>query len=163
MTTQPPPRTFTADEFIAWSMSQPGRFELAGGVVVEMAANALGCEAMMDGVAVRIDERTVYEPDTLVRCGERTPGEAVTIDDPTIVVEVVSPSLAALDTGTKLVGYFRLPSVRHYLVVNTGVRAVTHHRLDEAGSIATRILRGGQLALDPPGITVDVGDFFATL
>jgi Uma2 family endonuclease len=38
MTTQPQPRIFTADEFIAWSMTQRGRFELVGGVVVEMAA-----------------------------------------------------------------------------------------------------------------------------
>jgi Uma2 family endonuclease len=185
MTTQPQPRTFTADEFIAWSMTQRGRFELAGGVVVEMsaervehvraklaavdalragiAANGLACEAMTDGVAVRVDERTVYEPDALVRCGERTPGEAVTIDDPVIVVEVVSPSSAALDSGTKLVDYFKLASLRHYLVVNTVPRAITHHRLDDAGAIATRILRGGQLTLDPPGITVEVESFFTNL
>ena len=87
----------------------------------------------------------------------------MTITDPVILVEVVSPSSAALDSGMKLVDCFRLPSLRHYLVVNIEPRAVTHHRLDEGGGIATRILRSGSLQLDPPGITVEVADFFATL
>lgn len=186
MTTQPQPRAFTAEEFIDWTMTQPrGRYELAGGVVVEMAAErvehvraklavvmalgssiaerGLGCEAMTDRVAVRVDDRTVYEPDALIRCGDRTSGDTVAITDPVILVEVVSPSSAALDSGMKLVDYFRLPSLRHYLVVNIEPRAVTHHRLDEAGGIATRILRSGSLLLDPPGITVEVADCFATL
>jgi hypothetical protein len=76
---------------------------------------------------------------------------------------VVSPSSTALDSGAKLVGYFRVPSVRHYLVVNTAPRAVTHHRLDDAGAIVTRILRSGELTLDPPGIAVEVEAFFANL
>jgi Uma2 family endonuclease len=186
MTTRPQPRQFTAEEFIAWAMEQPhGRYELAGGQVVTMAAEriehvraklavvmalsaaiaarGLACEAMTDGVAGRVDARTVYEPDALVRCAERTPGDAVAIADPMIVVEVVSPSLLTIDSGAKLAGYFRLPSVRHYLVVNTEPRAVTHHRLGEDGTIATRIVRAGALELDPPGFAVEIGDFFATL
>jgi Uma2 family endonuclease len=127
-----------------------------------IGARGLRCEALTDGVSVRIDERTVYEPDALVRCGERTSGDAVTISDPVIVVEVASPSTATLDSGAKLVDYFRLPSVRHYLVVNLDARAVVHHRLDGEG-ITTRILRSGELSLDPPGLTVAVADFFATL
>jgi Uma2 family endonuclease len=80
-----------------------------------------------------------------------------------IVVEVVSPSSAALDSGAKLTDYFRLASLRHYLVVNIQARAVTHHRLEDGGGIATRILRSGAYELDPPGIVVEVGDLFATL
>ena len=83
------------------------------------------------------------------------------ISDPVVVVEVVSPSSRAIDSGAKLTDYFRLPSVRHYLVVNIDARAVTHHRRGEAGDIATRILRDGTLALDPPGLTVEVAAHFA--
>jgi Uma2 family endonuclease len=186
MTTQPRQRRFTADEFIAWAIEQPeGRYELAGGEIVAMAperveharvkaavfnalgagisARGLGCEAMIDGVAVRIDAGTVYEPDALVRCGERSPGAATSIDDPVIVVEAVSPSSRAIDSGAKLTDYFALPSLRHYLVVNIDARAVAHHRRDDQGGIATRILRDGALDLEPPGIAVEVGDLFATL
>lgn len=186
MTTQPRQLRLTADEFIAWAADQPhGRYELAGGEVVAMAAERAGharakyaaakaleaaiaarglaCEMMIDGMAVRIDDLTVYEPDALVRCGPRTPDDAMHISDPVVIVEVVSPSSRALDSGAKLTDYFRLPSVRHYLVVNTDARAVTHHRSDGTGGIATHILRDGTLSLDPPGLTLAVADFFAGL
>jgi Uma2 family endonuclease len=166
-------------------MEQPrGRFELAGGEIVAMApervehmrvkfavATALRaglpaggpCEVMIDGVSVRVDDRTVYEPDALVRCGQRSPGTAIEVTEPVVVVEVVSPSSRAIDSGAKLTDYFRLPSVRHYLVVNIDARAVAHHRRDEAGEIATRILREGELVLEPPGMKVAVEEFFSTL
>jgi Uma2 family endonuclease len=183
---QPRLPEFTADEFIAWAAEQPtGRFELADGVIVAMApervghsltkvdamialraaikARGLACEALPDGASVRIDDRTVYEPDALVRCGERVPRDAVEVTDPVIVVEVVSPSSRGVDTGVKLVGYFKLPSVRHYLVVDTEHRAVIHHRRDEAGAIGVRILHDGPLALDPPGLEIEVGVVFSSL
>jgi len=186
MTTQPKPTRFTAAAFIAWATEQPrGRFELSGGEIVAMAperaahtrtkldaaialrsaiaAGGLGCEALIDGMSVRIDEATVYEPDALVRCGPRTPDDAVEVSDPLIVVEVVSPSSRGIDTGAKLVGYFRLPSVRHYLVLDTEARVVIHHRRDDAGGIATTLLHDGSLNLDPPGLVVGIRDMFATL
>ncbi len=183
MTTRPEPRHFTAETFLAWAAEQPrGRFELLGGAVVAMAperiaharckwvvANRLAaalavrhpdCEAMIDGVAVRIDEWSVFEPDSLVRCGPKSSGEATSIDDPVIVVEVVSPSSRAADSGVKLAGYFTLPSLRHYLIVDLEARAVIHHGRDAAGAIATQVLRGGNLSFDPPGIEVEVSGFF---
>ena len=116
----------------------------SGALRAGIAARGLACEAMTDGVAVRIDDRTVYEPDALVRCGERTPGEAVTITDPMIVVEVVSPSSAALDSGDEA-----RPTTSGCRACGTiwsstsRPRAVAHHRLDDGGAIATRILRAG--------------------
>ena len=68
-------------------------------------------------MAVEVDEHTVYEPDALVRCGPPLPPNAVKLSDPIIVVEVLSPSTSARDVGAKLADYFRLPSVRHYLIV----------------------------------------------
>jgi Uma2 family endonuclease len=59
---------------------------------------------------VRIDERTVYEPDALVRRGPPVDNEEVELNDPIVVVEVISPSSQALDAVTKLEAYFRLPS-----------------------------------------------------
>lgn len=186
MTTHALQRHFTADEFIAWAVQQTsGRFELVGGEVIAMAperielaraklaaVNALNagiarrnlsCEAMIDGVPVRIDDGTVYEPDVLVRCGERSPGDAIVIADPVVLVEVVSPTSLSIDSGAKLTDYFRLPSLRHYLIINLEARAIAHHRRDAEGAIATQILRAGAPALDPPGLTVEVEDFFSTL
>ena len=181
MTIEPLPERLTADAFLAWAAEQPrGRFELAAGAVVAMAperagharaklaavnalaagiaARGLPCEALPVGMSVRIDATTVYEPDALVRCGAKLADDAVVASDPVVVVEVVSPSSRALDTGAKLADYFRLPSVRHYLVVNLAARAVVHHARDAEGAIATAIVRDGRLELDPPGIGLAVAD-----
>ena len=180
---QPRQTEITADEFIAWALEQPGgRFELDNGAVVAMAperighgrvknralraleaaiaARGLGCEAHPDGATVRIDDRTVYEPDALVRCGPPLPGDAIEVTDPVIVVEAVSPSSRGIDRGVKLASYFSLPSVRHYLIVDTDRRVVIHHRRDEEGQIGVRVFRDGLLTLDPPGLTIEVRDIF---
>jgi Uma2 family endonuclease len=184
MNTQPKPARMTADEFLVWAEAQPsGRYELVSGVIVQMAAERLGhvrakmaataalreaiaasgasCEAFIDGMAVRIDEETVYEPDALVRCGPRLSDDALEIADPMIVVEVVSPSSLSVDSGAKLTGYFLVPSIQHYLVINSDARALTHYRRDANGEITIRILRDGWLRLDPPGLEVEVVSLFA--
>ena len=114
------------------------------------------CQALPDGVTVEVGEDIDYEPDVLVNCGDRLPHDAVAAPNPVIVVEVLSPRTRAVDTGRKLMDYFRLPSVRHYLVVRADKPVVTHHRRQDDGTILTRILQGGRLDLDPPGLTLDI-------
>ena len=62
-----------------------------------------------------------------------------------IVVEVVSPSSQSLDSGAKLIDYFRVLSVRHYVIVRTKDRTLIHHTRSEGGEILTRIVRDGRL------------------
>jgi Uma2 family endonuclease len=169
----------SADEFIAWSIDQPTdeRYELFDGRIVAMvgerlahvrgkqtiflllrdaiAAAGLTCEAFVDGTAVRISETSVYEPDALVRCGAPLDGDTVVIADPIIVVEVLSPSSRARDALVKLGGYFRLPSLHHYLIVDLASPTVIHHARGEGGTILTRIVPDGPVRLDPPGIVLD--------
>ena len=71
-----------------------------------------------------------------------------------IVVEVLSPTTAHHDTSAKLIGYFKLPSVRHYLVIDPEVRTVTHYAREEMPVILTE----GELRLDPPGLSLKVAD-----
>ena len=114
-------------------------------------------QAFTDGMAVEIDDRHIYEPDAMIRCGEPLDDDAVVARDPVILVEVVSRSSAGTDAGKKLVDYFRLSSIRHYLIVDPGRRAVVHHARGEDGAIVP----GGTLRLDPPGIEVATEEFFA--
>jgi Uma2 family endonuclease len=172
-----PVRTrMTSDEFIAWSMAQPDgqHFELAGGEVIAMAAErrahaltkaliwrrladavqaaGLPCDVYPDGMALEIDSGTVYEPDVLVDCRPPPPDDAVKLNDAMIVVEVLSRSTRARDSGAKLVDYFRLPSLRHYLIARTEDRTIIHHARNDDGTILTRIVRDGPVHLEPPGI-----------
>ena len=113
-----------------------------------------------DGMTVRISPRVAYEPDALVYCGERLPGDAVEVPNPIIVVEVLSPGTLDHDTSGKLAGYFQVSSVQHYLIVDPTQQLVIHHRRTD-DAIETRIAGGGTLRLEPPGIELALGDLFA--
>jgi Uma2 family endonuclease len=163
----------TTDEFLTWAKTQEGRYELQGGRVVAMSPErsrhnlakaaiwraleggieeaGLTCQTYTDGMTVRIDDTTAYEPDAQVRCGPELPEDAIEVPDPVIVVEVTSPSTRSIDTSSKLVGYFAVPSVMHYLVIDLDSGAVIHHARDALDGVHTTILRDGILRLDPPG------------
>jgi len=175
-----PPGRMTVDQFLGWAMAQPdgARHELVAGDVVALAperaaharrkariwralsdsidAAGLPCEALPDGMTVKIDHHTAYEPDAIVHCGQALADDAVIVPAPLIVVEVLSPSTATRDTGAKLADYLGLPSVHHYLIVRTDRPTVIHHRRGEGDIIETRIVTSGALALDPPGIELDL-------
>jgi Uma2 family endonuclease len=170
-------------EFQEWVEAQPrGRFERVEGEVVAMAPErwvharlkaqvwealkreikkaGLQCEAAPDGMTVEIDDDTDYEPDALVNCGPPIPDDAIAAPNPVVIVEVLSPGTASVDTGTKLADYFRLASVQHYLLVRPSRREVVHHRRVEDG-ILTQIVHEGAILLDPPGIRLALDEIYA--
>ena len=175
----------TVADYLAWAATQDEvkRTELINGQVVFMAAEQVGHnrikfaatealeralneaglvgEAFISGLTVPIDLYTAYEPDALVRLGASLPRDDMTVPDPVVVVEVTSPSSAHMDTSAKLIGYFKLASVRHYLVVDPDTQTVTHHAHSDDGTESARTLSGGELRLDPPGLVIDVADLFA--
>jgi Uma2 family endonuclease len=170
----------TVETFLAWAMEQPegSRYELRAGRIVSMAPQrsghalmafraarrlaeaveraSLDCTVYGDGITVRVDDATTYIPDAMVRCGPDLPGDALAVTDPMVLIEVVSPSSASRDQRSKLIDYFRIPSLRHYLIIDGDSRTVIHHARNDDGTILTRIVRdGGAIALDPPGLLLD--------
>ncbi len=111
------------------------------------------CEVLADGIAVRVDEDADREPDAVVARGARTAPDAVAVSDP-VVAEVLSPGTRVLDAGLKPTDYFRVASVRHYLILHAGRHTVSHHRRGEDGGTETRLASEGGIVLDPPGVTV---------
>jgi Uma2 family endonuclease len=174
-------KRMTVPEYVAWAKRQSsGRYELVHGFPVAMAPQraehaktkflvalalraailraGLPCHVLPDGMSVRVDDETVYEPDALVYCGAEVPDGTIFIENPTIVVEVISPSNEAVDTGAKLIGYFKVPSVAHYLIVHPLQRVVTHHARGTGELIETRIKPDGEIRLDPPGLSLTVAE-----
>ena len=177
-----PDEIVTARTFVEWSERQKHRYELLDGTVVEMAAErlihaqtkfavanalaraiaeaGLSCEALVDGMAVLVDDETVFEPDALVRCGDPLPRDTLLITDPVVVVEVVSPSTQRIDALLKLTRYFHNPTIVHYMIVMPDQHSVCHHRRDVDGRIETAIHSTGWLELEPPGMSVDIDTLF---
>jgi Uma2 family endonuclease len=175
-------KRMTMPEFLAWAETQEnGRYELISGHPVAMApersepvqaklwaANALEaaieradvvCQAFVDGLTVAIDESTGYVPDALVNCGEPVPRDSMTAPNPVIVVEVLSPSTGGIDTAVKLAGYFRVPSLKHYLIVDLERRHVVHYRKRLDDTVTVVVMSEGEISFDPPGISVAVASF----
>ncbi|WP_363348169.1 Uma2 family endonuclease [Methylocystis echinoides] len=174
----------TVEEFLAWSEAQEGRFELVDGVVYAQAAEraahaemklnvavalmtalrAKGLErrAMVDGMGVRVGATTVYEPDALVYCGPKLRGDALLVENPVAVVEVISPTTGRNDHTRKLAGYFAVPSIRHYLIVDPDERLVVHHERRADGVVVSHILTEGAAKLDPPGVELALSELYGS-
>lgn len=178
------PTRMTAAEFLAWSQDwgEGERYELVDGLVVRLSAErsrhalvksdidgelkravskaGLPCTVWPDGMAVAVSDAVVMEPDAAVSCGP-VDLDALVVDAPVIVVEVLSPTSRGTDTGLKLTAYFNLPSLAHYLVVDPVKKLVTRHSRRADGGIDTAILREGTIRLDPPGLDAELERFFA--
>ena len=69
--------------------------------------------------AFRLRERTMDSsllPDVIVRCGPMAPG-ATSLEDPTILIEVMSDGSVGRDRVEKWRVYQKLPSLQHYVLV----------------------------------------------
>src|SRR5215813_3061252 len=172
----------SVDEFLAWADRQPGRYELHNGVVYAMSPEGAGhakvkfavqtalaagiqnrglpCHMAPDGMTIRVDDTTAYEPDAVVYCRPELPPRAVEVPNPVILVEVLSPSTRRIDATAKLAGYFRLPSLAHYLIVDPDEWLIIHHARGAGDAILTHVVREGRIALDPPGLEVAVEDIY---
>ena len=174
-------RHYTADEFLALAIgrSRP-RYELRNGELVEMAperaghaytkmylafalqaaARAIGADVLPDGMSVKVDDGTVYEPDAIVRMGDRLGDDETHVPDPVILCEVLAPSTSGIDHNEKLKGYFTISTVRHYLIVDLKARTITHYRRNAAGKLVGDTITAGELLLDPPGLRLQVAEVF---
>jgi Uma2 family endonuclease len=178
-----PDLPMSREEYRRWAQEQrTGRFERVDGAVVAMAperashadrkaliwlalrqavtAAGLQCHVYPDGMTVEVDDSD-FEPDAILHCGDPLPGDSIAVPDPLIVVEVLSPSTRGVDLTRKLVAYFRVPSVRHYLVFWVDRPQVVHHRRREDGQgIETRMLTEGEMRLGPPGISITLAEIY---
>ena len=174
----------TVQDYLDWATTQRDapRTELINGQIVAMtperiehveikdavtlalktaiARAGVPCHAVGDGMTVRIDNHTAYGPDGLVYCGERLKRGSLTVPNPVIIVEVLSPTTSHTDTSAKLIGYFKLPSVHHYLIIDPDACAVEHHSRAADGNVSGHTVTSAAIRLDPPGLSIDVAELF---
>jgi Uma2 family endonuclease len=174
-------KPMTADAYLAWLEEQPTwRYELVDGQIIAMnpqraehievkvavvralqdSLQGKPCHALGDGMCIRVDERTVFEPDALVYCGEKMRGDTTVLTNPVVVVEILSPGTKTVDTTRKLEGYFKLPSVRHYLIVDPNARAIVHHARTNGEDIATSVVSSGSITLTAIDVSLPVSACF---
>ena len=107
-----------------------------------------------------------HYPDLVVICGKPRYGarDEHALINPTLLVEVLSPSTADYDRGAKFDHYKSIPELTEYLVVFTDERRVEHRRrVSEAQWLTTDVI-GGSVQLDSiGGVSITLEEIYADL
>lgn len=136
-----PKTRYTAEEYLALERKAEFKSEFVNGMIIALAGttrrhnliagNVFGelraqlrgrnCEVYMSDIRLKVDPTGLYTyPDVLVACGDiRFEDQHVdTLLNPSVIIEVLSPSTEAYDRGEKFVHYRRLESLREYVLVS---------------------------------------------
>lgn len=170
-------RPLTLDEFLDWERAQEERYEFDGVQPVAMTggsrdharvvlrlASALaarvrpGCEAFPDNLKVLAAGRARY-PDVTVACG---PQDALPRDtvEPTVVVEVLSPSTALTDRRVKAFEYMQHPAVEVVVLLAQDAPEATVWRRSEGWRRTELEGRDAVLALPEVGAEVPLSGIY---
>lgn len=143
----------TLAEFLAWEDHQPERpeffqgesFARVGGtarhnrVILNLASrigdhlDGTGCQVVAGNMKVQISEGVLY-PDVMVTCGRAEAGDEQTVTDPTLIIEILSPSTRGYDKRDKFILYRSLASLREYALIDPVQRVVEVFTLAEGGA-----------------------------
>ncbi|MBI3249121.1 MAG: Uma2 family endonuclease [Deltaproteobacteria bacterium] len=156
MSLQPQPR-ITPEEYLALERKALYKSEYLDGEVFAMSGasrehnlisfNISGelhpqlrhrsCEAYTNDMRVKISPTGLYTyPDVIVVCDEPQfeDAEVDTLLNPTLIVEVLSPSTEDYDRGGKFEYYRTLPSLREYLLVAQDRCHIVHYTRQKDGT-----------------------------
>ena len=177
-TAAPSPR-FDADAYLAWEAQQPERHEYLAGEVFAMAGGSRAhatvagnmfmalrnhlrggpCSVFIADMKLRVQvDDAFHYPDVFVTCAESDRALAQYQSDPTLVVEVLSPSTAAYDRGRKFDSYRKLPSLREYALIDPErLKVDLFRRRSEDGRWVLYPFEGGQaVELDSVGLVLPI-------
>lgn len=114
---------------------------LIGGNVfaqIRSAVRGTGCRAFTSDIKVRQSREDYVYADAVVTCDPRDDAPSQDwIAFPTLIVEVLSPSTAAYDRGGKFDDYQGIATLREYVLVESGRRALAVWRRGEDGGWAS--------------------------
>ncbi len=151
---------------IAMAGSTPRHSAISSNVQSRLANGLRGseCREYNSDLGIRslTTDRLTY-PDVSVVCGELTvhPSDDRGVTNPSIIVEVLSPSTEATDRGNKLQHYMGIESVQHILLVTTqGEERVEHYQRTDLGWLFTSHHPGDTVKIDAIGVSLAVDDVY---
>lgn len=159
MSSMPTPR-FTPEQYLEMERKADYKSEYLRGEIFAMAgasyehnlvvANVLGelraalrggpCRAVANDLRVQVASSTLYTyPDVVVICGQPQFADAAldTLLNPSVIVEVLSPSTELFNRGEKWAYYQRLASLTDYVLVAQDKARVEHYARQGAQWILT--------------------------
>jgi Uma2 family endonuclease len=179
---EPATKPMSLEEFLCWDDGTDTHYELIGGFPVAMAPPAEAhsilavrlvtriesglsgrrpCRAHIEAGVIRSDRAdTYFVADIAATCAPIVPGRQA-IEEPFLIVEILSPGTERHDRRVKLPAYRQIDSVQEILLIASDAIYAELHRRAGAQWI-TEILRGsdGVLALTSVGMEVRFGELY---
>jgi Uma2 family endonuclease len=167
------PKPWTIEDFLAWESQQEERYEFVDGILRAMTGGTVdhgtisfniaaalrnkisdkGCRPYVADIRVKAGESAMY-PDVVVICGP-TPPKATEVENPVVIVEVLSKSTSDYDRGRKWLAYQTISSLAHFLLVSQDeCRIDIYRRMGNGWFSETITAPAAAIALDSIGATL---------
>ncbi|MEI9912160.1 MAG: Uma2 family endonuclease, partial [Bacteroidota bacterium] len=123
------------------------------------------CQPYGPDMRINIPENTLYTyPDISIFCGEPQASalDEDTVVQPTVLIEILSPSTRNYDRGVKFMSYRDIPSLREYVLVDTDAVRIEAFRLNSSGHWELEEYKSlnSQLSLTSIQVTIPVADIY---
>ena len=133
---------YLSGQIVAMSGASLAHTRITADIVTELNIQLRGqeCEVISNDMRVKTGPKGAYfYPDIVVFCGEPQFEDNVfdTLLNPTLVIEVLSPSTEVYDRGEKFRHYQELTSLREYILVSQDRVRVEQYRLAKTQWVQT--------------------------
>jgi Uma2 family endonuclease len=173
------PKPVSLDEFLSWNDGTDRRYELIAGEIVAMnppaeahgllVGNAVGelrnrlkkpCQVRVEAGIVRRDLTDTYlQADLAVSCRPAVVGDRW-VHEPVVIVEVLSPSTAEHDRGTKLPAYRAIPTVQEIVLIDSETRHAELWQRTAAGWSVSDLTAEATIALPSVDVELPMGELY---
>ncbi|HEY5955046.1 MAG TPA: Uma2 family endonuclease [Polyangiaceae bacterium] len=152
-------------EIYAMAGGTPAHADLAASILRLLGNALLGrCRVSSSDLKVRVEatDFTTF-PDATVVCGERQRSnlDRHAVINPSLLVEVTSPSSEDYDRGEKLSQYKQLSSLRAVLIVSHRRPQITVVERTSGGWQEREVRSGEMVSLDVPSLSIAVDELYA--
>ncbi len=134
------PAKMTIEEYLAWELNQDIRYDYINGEVFAMTGGTIphndialnlytslrphlrprGCRINVSDVKVQVTSKGPYfYPDLIVSCHPEDINARKFIQNPKLIVEVLSPSTSGKDREEKFRYYLTIPSLQEYILIDS--------------------------------------------
>jgi Uma2 family endonuclease len=134
------PSKMTFEEYLVWELDQDVRYEYINGEVFAMTGGTIphndialnlyrplyshlrprGCRVNVSDVKLQVSPTSVYfYPDLIVSCHPDDLNARKFIQNPKLIVEVLSPGTSSKDRGEKFRYYLSISSLQEYILIDS--------------------------------------------
>ena len=133
---------------------------IAGSLFANLRSHLKGsqCRTFQSDMKVRVED-IFYYPDVVVSCGKLSPTDRY-INDPILIIEVLSPSTESKDRLEKMVTYRNLSSLQEYVLVSQDKVQIEIYRKEDTAWLVETLGAGDIVKFMSTGLTLKIEEVY---